>query len=339
MDCQVLRVTRRPSTILGAQPGPTPVTLTIHDLRGRRVRTLWTGEQPAGAHTAIWDGRSDRGLAVAAGSYLVRLVAGAGAASHVLSLVRCAAGPRAGPRAKRPAGRPSVAQQRGDAADLAQTRQGVGEVHLAAGALGLAHAGFHQTGRQHVLAAAEFARGRLVRGDVLAVAAADRGQGDLAVDGHGVGTPVGQGEPHITRPGDRQAFAEGFLLDLLPQGTLVYLDHAYRRRKSDGPLAERRDLFAVVREGAGQRLRPVVMTATAVIGGLLPILWGHGAGASVMKRIAAPMVGGMVSATLLTLIVIPVVYSLWREREVRRRVAVQSVATDTAPRDVAEETA
>lgn len=56
------------------------------------------------------------------------------------------------------------------------------------------------------------------------------------------------------------------------------------------------------------------MTATAIIGGLLPILWGHGTGASVMKRIAAPMVGGMVSATILILVVIPVVYSLWRER-------------------------
>jgi len=55
------------------------------------------------------------------------------------------------------------------------------------------------------------------------------------------------------------------------------------------------------------------MTATAVIFGLLPILWGSGTGASVMKRIAAPMVGGMVSATLLTLVVIPAIYSLWQE--------------------------
>jgi Cu(I)/Ag(I) efflux system membrane protein CusA/SilA len=57
-----------------------------------------------------------------------------------------------------------------------------------------------------------------------------------------------------------------------------------------------------------------MMTVTAIIAGLLPILWGHGTGASVMKRIAAPMVGGMVSSTLLTLIVIPAVYSLWQER-------------------------
>jgi Cu(I)/Ag(I) efflux system membrane protein CusA/SilA len=94
---------------------------------------------------------------------------------------------------------------------------------------------------------------------------------------------------------------------------LVYLDQAYRRRRDEGRLSNARDLLDAVREGAGMRLRPVVMTATAVIGGLLPILWGHGTGASVMKRIAAPMVGGMVSATLLTLLVIPAIYSLWRE--------------------------
>ncbi len=63
------------------------------------------------------------------------------------------------------------------------------------------------------------------------------------------------------------------------------------------------------------------MTVTAIVGGLLPILWSQGTGASVMKRIAAPMVGGMLSATLLTLLVIPVLYSLWREWQIRRRPA------------------
>jgi Cu(I)/Ag(I) efflux system membrane protein CusA/SilA len=62
----------------------------------------------------------------------------------------------------------------------------------------------------------------------------------------------------------------------------------------------------------------VLMTATAVIFGLLPILWGSGTGASVMKRIAAPMVGGMVSATLLTLVVIPAIWSLWQEFALRQ---------------------
>ena len=99
---------------------------------------------------------------------------------------------------------------------------------------------------------------------------------------------------------------------------LVYLDQAFEKRRREGRLRGRLELFEAVREGAGQRLRPVIMTATAVIGGLLPILWGHGTGASVMKRIAAPMVGGMISATLLTMLVIPVVYSAWREWELRR---------------------
>ena len=62
------------------------------------------------------------------------------------------------------------------------------------------------------------------------------------------------------------------------------------------------------------------MTVTAIMAGLLPILWGSGAGSSVMKRIAAPMVGGMISSTVLTLVVIPAVYSLWKEREVRAQV-------------------
>ena len=64
-----------------------------------------------------------------------------------------------------------------------------------------------------------------------------------------------------------------------------------------------------------ERVRPKVMTVTAIIAGLVPILWSSGAGASVMKRIAAPMVGGMVSSAVLTLLVIPAIYSLWKERE------------------------
>lgn len=99
---------------------------------------------------------------------------------------------------------------------------------------------------------------------------------------------------------------------------LVYLDEAYHRHRGEGRLRNRVDLFEAVREGAGERVRPVIMTVTAVIGGLLPILWSQGTGADVMKRIAAPMVGGMISATILTLLVIPVVYSFWKEWEVRR---------------------
>jgi Cu(I)/Ag(I) efflux system membrane protein CusA/SilA len=98
---------------------------------------------------------------------------------------------------------------------------------------------------------------------------------------------------------------------------LIYLDHAWNARKAEGRTPRLRDLYDAVMEGAVERVRPKMMTVTAIMAGLLPILWGHGAGASVMKRIAAPMVGGMISSTVLTLVVIPAVYSLWKEREVR----------------------
>ena len=96
---------------------------------------------------------------------------------------------------------------------------------------------------------------------------------------------------------------------------LIYLDHAWAARRAAGP-PSLRDLYEAVMEGGAERVRPLMMTVTAIIAGLLPILWGGGAGASVMKRIAAPMVGGMLSSTILTLLVIPTIYSLWRQREV-----------------------
>jgi Cu(I)/Ag(I) efflux system membrane protein CusA/SilA len=99
---------------------------------------------------------------------------------------------------------------------------------------------------------------------------------------------------------------------------LIYLDHAWRDRQAEGRMHDRRDVDAAVIYGAVERVRPKLMTVTAITFGLLPILWGHGAGADVMKRIAAPMVGGMVSSTILTLIVIPAIYSLWKEWEVGR---------------------
>ncbi len=99
---------------------------------------------------------------------------------------------------------------------------------------------------------------------------------------------------------------------------LIYLDLAYRDRSANGLLRGRADVDAAVRYGAVERVRPKMMTVVAIIAGLLPIMWSHGAGADVMKRIAAPMVGGMVSSTLLTLLVIPAIYSLWKEGEVRR---------------------
>lgn len=99
---------------------------------------------------------------------------------------------------------------------------------------------------------------------------------------------------------------------------LLYLDQAYEHRRERGLLRGRADVDAAVEHGAVERVRPKMMTVTAIIAGLLPILWSQGTGADMMKRIAAPMVGGMVSSTILTLVVIPAIYSLWKEREVRR---------------------
>lgn len=98
---------------------------------------------------------------------------------------------------------------------------------------------------------------------------------------------------------------------------LLYLNHAWDDRIRRGEKT-RAALWEAVMEGAVLRVRPKIMTVTAIIGGLLPILWGHGAGAGVMKRIAAPMVGGMVSATVLTLVVVPVVYFIWQGAVVAR---------------------
>jgi Cu(I)/Ag(I) efflux system membrane protein CusA/SilA len=119
---------------------------------------------------------------------------------------------------------------------------------------------------------------------------------------------------------------------------LLYLDQAYEERRRTGRLRDRADVDAAVEHGAVERVRPKLMTVTAIMAGLVPILWSHGTGADVMKRIAAPMVGGMVSSTILTLVVIPAIYSLWKEREVaraaagrRRRAAdAPEVSTDTA---------
>jgi Cu(I)/Ag(I) efflux system membrane protein CusA/SilA len=100
---------------------------------------------------------------------------------------------------------------------------------------------------------------------------------------------------------------------------LIYLDHAWKTR-SDAGRPSLRDLYEAVMEGSVERVRPKMMTVTAIVAGLLPILWGGGAGASVMKRIAAPMVGGMVSSAVMTLLVIPVVYALWQERRLNHAV-------------------
>jgi Cu(I)/Ag(I) efflux system membrane protein CusA/SilA len=96
---------------------------------------------------------------------------------------------------------------------------------------------------------------------------------------------------------------------------IVYLDEVYERRVREGSMTSMKDLYEAITEGAVQRVRPKMMTVTAIIAGLLPIMWSHGTGADMMKRIAAPMIGGMVTSTILTLAVIPAIYALWRGRK------------------------
>jgi Cu(I)/Ag(I) efflux system membrane protein CusA/SilA len=94
---------------------------------------------------------------------------------------------------------------------------------------------------------------------------------------------------------------------------LIYLDEAYSKKLFDkGKDITRQDVYDAVLFGAVERVRPKIMTVAAIMAGLLPIFWGHGAGADTMRRIAAPMIGGMVSSTVLTLIVIPAVYATWK---------------------------
>jgi Cu(I)/Ag(I) efflux system membrane protein CusA/SilA len=97
---------------------------------------------------------------------------------------------------------------------------------------------------------------------------------------------------------------------------LVYLDNVFRDWKMEGRIRSIKNLYQIVIEGAVERVRPKMMTVSTTMLGLLPILIGTGTGSQVMKRIAAPMVGGMVTSTILTLVVIPVVFYLWKTREV-----------------------
>jgi len=102
---------------------------------------------------------------------------------------------------------------------------------------------------------------------------------------------------------------------------LIYLDSALEERRArcaaEGRALTAADLRAAIVEGAVERVRPKMMTVTAIVAGLLPLLWSTGTGSEVMRRIAMPMVGGMASSTLLTLVVIPVVYSLVKGWQLR----------------------
>jgi Cu(I)/Ag(I) efflux system membrane protein CusA/SilA len=99
---------------------------------------------------------------------------------------------------------------------------------------------------------------------------------------------------------------------------LLYLDLAFDERRRRGQMRSWADLNAAIIEGAVQRLRPKVMTVGVMFMGLLPIMWSHGTGADVMKRIAAPMIGGIFTSFIMELVVYPAIYSIWRGREVVR---------------------
>jgi Cu(I)/Ag(I) efflux system membrane protein CusA/SilA len=98
---------------------------------------------------------------------------------------------------------------------------------------------------------------------------------------------------------------------------LLYLDLAYQQWKREGKMRTAAELRDAIYHGAVKRVRPKTMTAAVIIGGLLPILWSHGAGADVMKRIATPMIGGIVTSTIMELVVFPAIFFLWRSRRLK----------------------
>jgi copper/silver efflux system protein len=96
---------------------------------------------------------------------------------------------------------------------------------------------------------------------------------------------------------------------------VVYIDDAYQRRLREGQIKSRSDIIDAHTEGTVRRLRPKLMTITTMAAGLLPIMWAQGAGSEIMKRVAAPMLGGLLTSAFLTLEVIPVLYTIWRTRQ------------------------
>ena len=115
---------------------------------------------------------------------------------------------------------------------------------------------------------------------------------------------------------------------------LIYLDQAYTELR-ESRAAEARpftheDLHTAIMRGGAERVRPLMMTVAAIIAGLLPIMWSQGTGAEVMQRIAVPMIGGMISSTVLTLIVIPAVYGLVKGWQLPVRHRKLAEATDAA---------
>jgi Cu(I)/Ag(I) efflux system membrane protein CusA/SilA len=99
---------------------------------------------------------------------------------------------------------------------------------------------------------------------------------------------------------------------------LLYLELAYEKWKKEGKLNSINDLKEAVMYGAVKRIRPKIMTVSVILAGLIPIMFSHGTGADVMKRIAAPMVGGVVTSTILELIIYPAIYMIWKSREFKK---------------------
>jgi Cu(I)/Ag(I) efflux system membrane protein CusA/SilA len=111
---------------------------------------------------------------------------------------------------------------------------------------------------------------------------------------------------------------------------LLYLDLAHAQWVKEGRMLRLRDLRDAIYHGAVKRVRPKAMTACVIIAGLAPILWSHGTGADVMKRIATPMVGGVVTSTLMELLVYPAIFYLWRSRELRTQSAANLTGAPAA---------
>jgi Cu(I)/Ag(I) efflux system membrane protein CusA/SilA len=98
---------------------------------------------------------------------------------------------------------------------------------------------------------------------------------------------------------------------------LLYLDQSYDRFKAEGRMRNRQDLQEAVEDGAVKRIRPKMMTVMAILMGLFPIMWSSGAGADVMKRIATPMVGGVITSFVLELLIYPVIFTVWKGWSIR----------------------
>lgn len=99
---------------------------------------------------------------------------------------------------------------------------------------------------------------------------------------------------------------------------LLYLDLAYEKWKKEGKLITKDDLRDAIMFGAVKRIRPKIMTVSVILAGLVPIMFSHGTGADIMKRIAAPMVGGVITSTILELIIYPAIYMIWRSRSLKK---------------------